>query len=172
MTKLSALIVAHNEEAILDECLKRLAFADEIVVVLDRCSDGTKDIALKHGATLIEGGWEIEGDRRMMGIDACTGPWILEVDADEWIEPPLAEEISLAVAADAADFYFTPIHNITFMGAGYDMVGWPRLRQILRGSLFRKGYKTWAMDRVHPGVSFQGGRGPDFTNGVAGNLGG
>ena len=169
MTKLSALIVAHNEEAILDECLRRLAFADEIVVVLDRCTDGTKKRALAHGAKIIEGAWEIEGARRMTGIDACAGPWVLEVDADEWIDVPLAEEIKTVVTADQADFYFTPIHN--YVHGQWVKHGWmAALAPDLRGSLFRKGKKRWAMDRVHPGVSFDGVRGPDFANGIRHNL--
>ena len=45
MSKLSALVVAHNEEERLDDCLARLGFADEVVVVLDRCTDASKDIA-------------------------------------------------------------------------------------------------------------------------------
>ena len=59
MSKLTALIVAHNEEAILSECLERLSFADEILVVLDRCTDASKEIAMKFGARTLEGGWEI-----------------------------------------------------------------------------------------------------------------
>ena len=43
--RLSALVVAHNEEDRIADCLDRLAFADEIVMVLDDCSDGTKTIA-------------------------------------------------------------------------------------------------------------------------------
>lgn len=169
MTKLSALVVVHNEEAILDECLKHLAFADEIVVVLDRCTDGTKDIALRHRAILVEGGWEVEGERRMIGIGTCTGPWILEVDADEWIEEPLAIEISSVVQSDKADFYFTPIHN--YVHGRWVRHGWmAALAPDLRGSLFRKGHKTWDMDRVHPGVSFEGARGPNFANGIRHNL--
>lgn len=169
MTKLSALIVAHNEEAILDDCLKRLAFADEIVVVLDRCTDGTKNIVSVYGARIIEGGWEIEGERRMIGIEACTGPWILEVDADEWVEEPLAQEINAVVVADTADFYFTPIHN--YVHGSWVKHGWmAALAPDLRGSLFRKGNKAWSMDRVHPGVSFDGKRGPDFANGIRHNL--
>lgn len=169
MTKLSALIVAHNEEAILDDCLKRLAFADEIVVVLDDCTDGTKDIAIAHGARTIEGSWDIEGERRMTGIDACAGPWVLEVDADEWVDEPLAQEISAVVITNIADFFFTPIHN--YVHGRWVKHGWmAALAPDLRGSLFRKGKKTWAMDRVHPGVSFDGKRGPDFVNGIRHNL--
>ena len=169
MTKLSALIVVHNEEAILDECLKRLAFADEIVVVLDRCTDGTKGIAERHNAKTVEGAWEVEGERRMTGIDACAGPWVLEVDADEWVDAPLSQEVTAVVLADVADFYFTPIHN--YVHGRWVRYGWmAALAPDLRGSLFRKGCKTWAMDRVHPGVSFDGARGQDFKNGIRHNL--
>jgi len=169
MKKLSALIVAHNEEAILDDCLKRLAFADEIVIVLDDCTDGTKKIAITHSAKIIEGAWDIEGERRTIGIEASTGHWILEIDADEWVEETLAQEITAVVTADTADFYFTPIHN--YVHGRWVKHGWmAALAPDLRGSLFRKGKKTWAMDRVHPGVSFDGKRGPDFTNGIRHNL--
>ncbi|MDE0942371.1 MAG: glycosyltransferase family 2 protein, partial [Alphaproteobacteria bacterium] len=56
---LSALVVAHNEEAQLADCLATLGFADELVVVLDKCTDGSKAIAESFNARLIEGSWEI-----------------------------------------------------------------------------------------------------------------
>ena len=90
---LSALVVIHNEEARLDACLERLAFADEIVVVLDKCTDASRDIAARYTDRVVEGAWEIEGERRNLGIDFCRGEWILEVDADEWITPELAREV-------------------------------------------------------------------------------
>ncbi len=158
---LSALVVIRNEEKILADCLSRLSFAGELVVVLDRCTDTSKEIALAHGGTVVEGGWEIEGERRHAGIDACTGPWVLEIDADEWVELALAQEIAAAVRDDTADFYFTPIAN--HVHGRWIKGGWmAALAPDLRGSLFRKGCKTWGMDRVHPGVNFSGRRGPDL----------
>ncbi len=169
MSKLSALVVAHNEEAILDACLRRLAFADEVVVALDRCTDGSKEIAEKHGATVLEGAWEIEGERRMAAIGACTGPWILEIDADEWVAPPLADDVLAAVHADENDFFFTPMCN--YVGERWVRFGWmAALAPDLKGSLFRKGCKTWGMERVHPNVSFTGHRGPDLANGIRHNF--
>lgn len=169
MTKLSALIVAHNEDSILDDCLKRLAFADEIVVVLDNCTDGTRDIALQHDAKLVEGNWDIEGERRMIGIDACAGPWILEVDSDEWIEDALTKEVENAVRADNFDFCFIPMHNLVH--GRWIKYGWmAALAPDLKSSLFRKGHKTWGMERVHPNVSFEGRRGPDLTYGIQHHL--
>lgn len=169
MSKLSALVVAHNEEERLDDCLARLGFADEVVVVLDRCTDASKDIAERHGAKTIEGAWPIESVRRHAGIEACAGPWILEVDADEWIEPSLADEITAAVGVDAADFHFMPILN--HVGERWVRYGWmAALAPDLKGALFRKGHKTWGMERVHPGVSFSGTRGVDLTNGIRHNF--
>ena len=54
---LSALVVVHNEEAQLADCLERLGFAGELVVVLDRCTDESAKIAARFGAKLVEGAW-------------------------------------------------------------------------------------------------------------------
>ena len=67
---LSALVVAHNEEAQLPGCLAQLTFADEIVVVLDRCTDKSLEIAQAAGARILEGAWPLEGTRRNAGIAA------------------------------------------------------------------------------------------------------
>jgi cellulose synthase/poly-beta-1,6-N-acetylglucosamine synthase-like glycosyltransferase len=79
--KLSILIVARNEEARLPDCLASASFADEVVVVLDRTTDGSAALARAAGALVLEGAWELEGDRRNVGIAACSGDWILELDA-------------------------------------------------------------------------------------------
>jgi len=165
MTKLSALIVAHNEEARLGKCLAALSFADEIVVVLDRCADGSKAIAEQAGAKIVEGAWPLEGPRREAGVEAAAGPWILEVDADEIIPPALAREIENAVSADATDFHFIPMHNR--VGGNWVKGGWmAALAPDLKGSLFRKGHKSWGPQRVHPGTDFTGRRGHDMVLGI------
>src|SRR5512135_2051714 len=109
--RLSALVVARNEAARLGACLERLRFADEIVVVLDRSTDDTARIARTTGARLVEGGWEIEGERRNAGIDACTGDWILEVDADEWATPELAAEIRARLPGARSGYFIVPMAN-------------------------------------------------------------
>ena len=53
--KISALVVAHNEEDQLAECLECLAFADELVVVLDKCTDGSESNATASANTDIAG---------------------------------------------------------------------------------------------------------------------
>src|ERR1051326_7217660 len=80
--RLSALVVADNEEAQLADCLARLNFADEIVVVLDRCTDRSRDIAREFTGNIVEGAWEREGARRTTGIAAGHGEWIGGGDSD------------------------------------------------------------------------------------------
>ena len=92
-TDISALVVVHNEEKILSSCIEKLQFCDEIVIVLDKCSDKSKNIARKYTNSIYEGSWEYEGDRRNFGIEKCKSNWIIEIDADEHISKSLANEI-------------------------------------------------------------------------------
>ncbi|MBT5374731.1 MAG: glycosyltransferase family 2 protein [Rhodospirillaceae bacterium] len=162
-TGLSALIVAHNEEKRLADCLERLAFADEIVVVLDKCSDRSKEIAAGFTDRLVEGAWEIEADRRHAGIEACLGPWILEVDADEWVEPSLAEEIRRVIAASDADWHLVPVDN--YVGNRLVRYGWgASFGRSACAALFRKGVKTYGQQRVHPALELKGLEGERLEN--------
>jgi glycosyltransferase involved in cell wall biosynthesis len=160
---LSALVVAHDEAAQLEDCLNRLAFAGELVVVLDRCTDASAEIARRFTDRLVEGGWEREGDRRNTGIAACTGPWVLEVDADERVPPALAAEIAAAVATSTADFHDIPVDN--YIGMRLVRWGWgASFGKSAYAGLFRKGAKHWGNERVHPKLRFQGQRGPALEN--------
>jgi glycosyltransferase involved in cell wall biosynthesis len=155
--RLSALVVARNEEAQLAACLATLGFADEIVVVLDRSSDGSARIARKFKATLIAGKWALEGPRRNAGIAACKGEWILEVDADERVSPALAAEIqaTLERAGVQQGYFLLPMAN--HIGARLVRFGWGAYNGVAaKPSLFRKGAKHWGAGRVHPRIALTG----------------
>jgi glycosyltransferase involved in cell wall biosynthesis len=157
MTKLSALVVAHNEEAQLADCLERLRLADELVVVLDKCSDGSKAIAERFGAVLVEGAWEIEGPRRNAGIAACSGDWILEVDADERVPATLFEEIRTAVAGKTQGIYYVPFNN--FVGRRLVRYGWgASIGKAWAPCVFARGCKVWGNQRLHPSLDLTGPR--------------
>ncbi|MSO64392.1 MAG: glycosyltransferase family 2 protein [Alphaproteobacteria bacterium] len=152
---LSALVVAHNEERQLADCLATLAFADQVVVVLDRCSDRSAEIARHHGADLIEGAWPIEGDRRNAGIAGCRGPWIFEVDADERVPAELAAEIRHTIAAAAPGHFLVPFDN--YVGERLVRYGWGGSWGVSSAPrLFTKGAKRWGRQRIHPRLELQG----------------
>ena len=152
--ELSALVVAHNEEAQLADCLQRLAFADDLVVVLDRCTDGSKAIAERFGARLVEGAWPLEGPRRNAGIAACRGAWILEVDADERLDPPLAEEIRQTIRGRSEGHFLLPFDN--YVGDRLVRYGWGASWGVSAAPrLFARGAKRWGDQRVHPTVALK-----------------
>jgi glycosyltransferase involved in cell wall biosynthesis len=160
--KLSALIVARNEQARLPACLAGVAFADEIVVALDRTTDGSRAIAEEHGAKVIEGAWAVEGDRRNAGIAACAGPWILEIDADEIVTPELAAEIRATVGSSTASRHLVPVDN--YIGDRLVRYGWgASFGKNAYPGLFRKGAKIWGRERVHPSLTFDGVEGAPLT---------
>ena len=152
---LSALVVARNEEGQLAHCLACLGFAEEIVVVLDRCTDASRDIARRFTDRIIEGVWEREGPRRNAGIAACRGTWVLEVDADERVDAALAAEIRAVAASSAADWHLIPVDN--YIGDHLVRHGWgASFGRSAHAGLFRRGAKHWGEARVHPAVTFTG----------------
>ena len=159
---LSALVVARNEEEQLAECLDTLAFADEIVVVLDRSTDRSREIALRYTERIIEGAWEREGPRRHAGIAACRGRWVLEIDADERVTEELGAEIRRVVAQSRADWHLVPIDN--YVGERLVRWGWgASFGRSAHAALCRKSAKTWGEERVHPAVRLSGIQGPSLT---------
>ncbi|WP_426956506.1 glycosyltransferase family 2 protein [Muricoccus radiodurans] len=160
--RISALVVARNEAARLPTCLASLAGADEIMVVLDRTTDTSVAIVHRYGARVLEGAWDLEGDRRNAGIDACTGDWILEVDADETVPDELWAEIRRVTAASEHAFHRVRVDN--FVGDRLIRHGWAgSFGTTLKPVLFRRGAKRWRPQRVHPGLDWQGTEGARIT---------
>ena len=160
---LSALVVVHDEERQLADCLACLTFADEIVVVLDRCQDRSRNIALGFTRHLVEGAWGREGPRRHAGIDACGGNWILEIDADERVTPELAAEIRRVAETSSAGWHLVGVDN--YIGTRLVRWGWgASFGRSAHAGLFRKGCKRWGEERVHPKVSLTGGQGHTLSS--------
>jgi len=161
--KLSALVTAHNEEQRLAPCLEKLTFADEIVVLLDACTDGTEEIASGFTDRLLQGAWPKEGDRRNAGIAFCRGEWILEVDADEHVPEALAREIRQVVETTEYDWHEIPVDN--YIGGKLVRWGWgASFGKAAYPGLFKKGVKVWGTYRVHPRLTWTGRKGPMLIN--------
>jgi glycosyltransferase involved in cell wall biosynthesis len=157
MKKISAVIVAHNEEKKIGDCLRSLDFVDEIVVVLDKCTDKTKEIALSYAQKIIEGSWNIEGERRNIALANASGDWILEIDADERVSKELKEEILFTVNNNLSPCTFSvPIAN--YVGTRWVKYGWLRIFGVLeRQTLSYRGLKIYDEDKeVHPTYKLDG----------------
>ena len=159
---LSAVVVAHNEAAQLADCLEALAFADEVVVLLDRCTDGSRDIAMHFADRIVEGAWPREAARRNAAVAACTGDWIFEADADERVRPALAAEIRSVIAHSSAAWHLVPVDN--YIGDRLVRWGWGAFfGRSAHAGLYRRGVKSWSDDRVlHASVTLTGQQGANL----------
>lgn len=167
MPSLSAVLTVHNEEDKLEACLRRLQFADEIVVLLDRCTDNSEAIARRFTNCVIAGEFPLEGPRRASAVGAANGDWVIEIDADEAVSPALAQEIrSLISSGTRCDYFQVPIEN--YVGDHLIRHGWGgSFGTTSVARLFRRGVKRWGVERVHPSVKFDGVEGPVLTHGIA-----
>ncbi|HEY3949564.1 glycosyltransferase family 2 protein [Phenylobacterium sp.] len=162
MAKLSVVLCVHNEERRLARCLDALGFADEVVLVLDRCTDRSRAIGEAFGAVMISGVFPLEGPRRAAGMAAASGDWIFELDADEIVSPELAAEARAAMADDRWAFRKVPVDN--YVGERVIRHGWGgAFGTSLAARLYKRGAKRWGGERVHPGVAFDGPEGPRLT---------
>ncbi|NVK20649.1 MAG: glycosyltransferase family 2 protein [Methylocystaceae bacterium] len=157
--KLSALVTAHNEEDRLAACLETLSFADEIVVVCDKCTDKTEEIARTFTDKVFVGAWALEGDRRNTAISYCTGDWVFEIDADEHMTPALAEEIRKTLQTTTYDWHEILVDN--YIGDRLVRHGWgASFGKAAYPGLFKKGVKVWGPERLHPSLKWSGNKGP------------
>ncbi|NUN93415.1 MAG: glycosyltransferase family 2 protein [Verrucomicrobiae bacterium] len=98
---ISAAIFTLNEEIHLPRCLASLRACDDVVVVDSLSADRTVEIARAAGARVFSHAFTGFGDQRTwaFGAIAFRHPWVLVLDADEWVTPELWEEIRRRTAA-------------------------------------------------------------------------
>lgn len=112
--KLSAVLIALNEEAHISDCLRSLNFCDEKIVVDSGSKDRTVELAEVAGARVYRNRFEDFSSQKNFAIAQSSGDWVLLVDADERISEPLAKEIQKTLQAPKADGYYLLRHNRIF----------------------------------------------------------
>jgi glycosyltransferase involved in cell wall biosynthesis len=102
---LSIVLAVRNEEATLGRCLASVkTIADEIIVADEQSTDHTVTIAKKYHARVItvphQDNFHLT---KNIAIDEASCDWILQLDADEVVPPPLAQEISQVISSDPTE---------------------------------------------------------------------
>ncbi len=153
--RLSVCIIACNEEEDLPRCLESVAFADEILVVVDaRSADGTEKLAREAGARVVVHPYEGNIEQKNHALELATGTWVLSLDADEALSPELADEVRRFVegggGADGMEINRVTWHLGRWIRHGEFYPDW-QLR------LFRRGEGRWAGVNPHGRVQLEGG---------------
>jgi len=102
------IILTYNEERhIVRAILSVLSFARAVYVVDSQSTDRTVEMAAATGATVVQHAFVNQARQFQWALDTLptTAPWIMRLDADEVVEPALAEEIVHRVPALPADVF-------------------------------------------------------------------
>jgi glycosyltransferase involved in cell wall biosynthesis len=154
VTALSVCVIACNEEENLPRCLASVAFADDVVVVVDtRSRDRTEALASDAGARVFVHAYEGNVEQKNVALDHAAHDWVLALDADEAVSPALAAEIRAELARGPA-------------AAGYELnrLTWHLGRWIRHGDfypdwqlrLFSRTRGRWAGTNPHGRVRVDG----------------
>ena len=153
--KISAVIIAGNEEQKIGDAIRSVEWADEILVVDSESTDRTREIAEGLGARVIVRPWPGFSAQKQFGVNTAQFDWILSLDADERISPELKEEIlSLKnIETPTADGYRIP-RLAYYMGTAVRHCGWYPDWQL---RLFNRKKARWKDVLVHESVEMEPG---------------
>jgi len=154
---LSVVIVAKNEAHNLPRCLASVrGWADEIVVALNDTTDASEQVARAAGARVERLPWRGFRDTKNAALALALHPWVLSLDADEEVSPPLRHAL--------AAFFARPDRE-RFAGARFPRKVWFIDRWITHGDwypdyslrLFHRERARWGGDEfVHEKVECDG----------------
>ncbi len=150
----SAVVITYNEAANIGACLDALAWCDERIVLDCGSTDETLAIARAAGARVeVTPDWPGFGSQKNRALALASGDWVLSIDADERVTPPLASEIRAAVAAsDAPDVFLLPRLS-SYCGQWMRHGDWYP-DDVAR--LFRRGRARFTDALVHESLQFEG----------------
>lgn len=94
----SVVIIAKNEEENIEDCLKSVTWADEIILVDDESTDRTLEITRRYTDKIFNRKMENEGRHRNWAYAQAKNDWVLSLDADERVMPELAADITKLLA--------------------------------------------------------------------------
>ncbi len=146
-SRLSVAVITFNEAARIADCLKSVAFADEIVVVDSGSRDDTPAIARQHGAEVFHQPFLGFGAQKQAAVNRCRHDWVLLLDADEQLPQGSGEAVRKAIASADADTAAFEIQRKNFLhGRWIRHCGWWPDRLV---RLVRKSRGRFSDDRVH-----------------------
>jgi glycosyltransferase involved in cell wall biosynthesis len=137
---LSVVLITQNEECNLPRTLKSVMplvrdGKGEIIVLDSGSTDRTVEIAQSYGAKVFVEPWKGFATQKNSAMDKASMDWVLQLDADEALEPQLSTEIEAALKeSPAMSGFWIPRKNF-FLGRWMKHGGFypdPKLRLIRR----------------------------------------
>ncbi len=89
----SVYVLTSNNGRTIEQCLKSVAWAEELIIVDSFSQDGTFEISQHYTDKVYQKKWEGHRAQYQYAADLATREWIMFVDADEEVPLELVEEI-------------------------------------------------------------------------------
>lgn len=150
--QISAVIITYNEEENIEDAIRSVSWADEVIVVDSESTDRTRELAESLGAGVLINAWPGFSLQKQFAVDHAANDWIFSLDADERVSDSLQEEIRAIRESDATlDGYKIPRLSY-YMGRAIKHGGWyPDLQ--LR--LFDRRKGKWNGAVIHESVKME-----------------
>ena len=155
---ISVCLITLNEESNLPRTLESVMplvrhGKGEVIVVDSGSADRTLEIARASGAKIFSEPWKGFALQKNSAMEKATGDWVLQLDADEALEPELAKEIEVAIEGNRREIGFWIPRKNYFLGRWIRHGGFypdPKLR------LIRKGAGKFEEYGAHPTIKIAG----------------
>ena len=122
---LSVVIIAKNEAGLLPDCLRSVAWADEIVMLDSGSQDDSVAVAESLGAKVFTHvDWQGFGKQRQLAQSYASHDYILMIDADERVTPELRQSIEQTLTAPDDNQVYSCARRNLFLGRFMRHSGW------------------------------------------------
>lgn len=151
MKPVSAVVITHNEERHIAQCIKALQqVSDDIVVVDSFSTDRTPQICRDLGVRFYQKSWSGYSNQKNFGNALALHDWVLSVDADEYVSEELATDIRQALERESG-FLAYRIRFCSYLGQKRIRYGGWNPEYHVR--LFDRRQIAWNTDAVHEGLT-------------------
>jgi len=151
--KISAIIPTLNEEVNIENAIKTLGFADEILIIDSFSTDKTLEIANKYPVKVIQRKFDNFSSQKNFALEHTKNNWTYVLDADERVTPKLKEEILRTVKSPNGKAGFYVYRTFYFIGKKIKYSGWKNDKAV---RLFKKDECRYNGDLVHEVIKTDG----------------
>ncbi len=155
--KISALIVAHNEEKVIADAIDSVTFCDEVIVLNNASTDRTGEVAKQCGAKVFEDPQKAYVSYAQLHntvLKKAKSEWVLYLDADERITPELQKNILDAIEKDDKEYGSYELERQNYYLGKF---AWPQ-REFFARLFRRETLHEWKGD-LHETAYFDGKKG-------------
>lgn len=144
--KITALVITFNEIGYIENCLKAVTFADEIIVVDSYSTDGTYEYLLAQPKVkVIQHPFKNYTAQKAFALEQATNDWVLFVDADEVVNTQLKQEILVTINNSPEHVAYWFRRKFMFQNERLRFSGWQTDKNY---RLFRKSKVQFSQKRI------------------------